>query len=198
MFSPLIENLIESFERLPSIGRKTATRLAFHIIEMKNKEAQEFLNSIVEAKRRLKKCDVCHNISENSPCEICLDDKRNKDILCIVEDAKDIITIEKTHEYNGKYHVLGGAISPMLGIKPDNLFISDIIERIKKDEIKEIIIACNPKIEGEATALYIAKLLKEYDVKITRIAHGLPIGSDIEFADEITLAKALNGRREIE
>lgn len=198
MYSPSIERLIENFQKLPSIGHKTAQRLAFHILEAPNKEVQEFLNSIVDAKRNLKKCEVCFNISDTNPCEICTNEKRDHKTICVVEDVRDVVAMERTHEYDGVYHVLHGAISPMNQVGPDDLTLKELVVRVVKEEVKEVIVATNPKVEGEATAMYISKLLAPYEeVKITRIAHGIPVGGDLEYTDEITLSKALKGRREI-
>lgn len=197
MYSPSIENLIENFEKLPSIGRKTAERLAFYILEADKEEVMEFIKSIKFAKENLKECSNCFNISETDPCYICSDKRRQEDVLCVVENVKDIIAMEKTHEYYGKYHVLHGAISPMNNVSADDLKIKELLLRIDKEKIKEVIIATNPKVEGEATAMYISKLLKPFDVKVSRIASGVPIGGDLEYIDEITLSKALKGRIDI-
>ena len=195
-YSPSIEKLIQSFEKLPSIGHKTAARLAFHILNSSEEETNEFINSIQNAKKNLKYCSKCYNISDNDPCTICSNPKRNENIICVVEDVRDIIAIERTHEYNGVYHVLHGSISPMNGIGPDDIKIKELLARMTP-EIKEVIIATNPRVEGEATAMYISKLLKPLGVKVSRIAHGIPIGGDLEYTDEITLSKALEGRREL-
>lgn len=195
-YSPSIEKLIESFERLPSIGHKTAARLAFHILNASEEETNAFINSIQTAKKNLKYCSKCYNISDTDPCPICSNLKRDENVICVVEDVRDIIAIERTHEYKGVYHVLHGSISPMNGIGPDDIKIKELLARITP-EIKEVIIATNPRVEGEATAMYISKLLKPLGVKATRIAHGIPIGGDLEYTDEITLSKALEGRREL-
>ena len=193
-YSPSIEKLIESFERLPSIGHKTAARLAFYILNSSEEETNEFINSIKNAKANLKYCSKCYNISDTDPCTICANPKRDENVICVVEDVRDIIAIERTHEYKGVYHVLHGSISPMNGIGPDDIKIKELLARINT-ETKEVIIATNPRVEGEATAMYISKLLKPLGVKTTRIAHGIPIGGDLEYTDEITLSKALEGRR---
>lgn len=195
-YSPSIEKLIESFEKLPSIGHKTAARLAFYILNSSEEETNEFINSIKNAKTNLKYCSKCYNISDTDPCIICSNPKRDENTICVVEDVRDIIAIERTHEYKGVYHVLHGSISPMNGIGPDDIKIKELLERITP-ETKEVILATNPRVEGEATAMYISKLLKPLGVKITRIAHGIPIGGDLEYTDEITLSKALEGRREL-
>ena len=195
-YSPSIEKLIESFERLPSIGHKTAARLAFYILNAPEEEANEFISSIRNAKQNLKYCSKCYNISDTDPCEICSNPKRDENIICVVEDVRDIIAIERTHEYKGVYHVLHGSISPMNGIGPDDIKIKELLSRITP-ETKEVILATNPRVEGEATAMYISKLLKPLGVRASRIAHGIPIGGDLEYTDEVTLSKALEGRREL-
>ena len=198
-YSPSIEKLIESFERLPSIGHKTAARLAFYMLNSSEEETLDFVNSILNAKKNLKYCSICYNITDTDPCPICKNEKRDKSSICVVEDVRDIIAMEKTHEFKGVYHVLHGSISPMNGIGPDDIKIKELLNRIQisNDNIKEIIIATNPKVEGEATAMYISKLIKPFGIKVTRIAHGIPVGGDLEYTDEITLTKALEGRREI-
>ena len=175
-YSPSIEKLIESFEKLPSIGHKTAVRLAFYILNAGEEEITEFINSITNAKTNLKYCSKCFNISDTDPCPICSSPKREQNAICVVEDVKDVIAMERTHEFKGVYHVLHGSISPMNGIGPDEIKIKELLDRIQKNqEIKEIIIATNPRVEGEATAMYISKLLKPLGVKVTRIAHGIPV-----------------------
>lgn len=196
-FSPTISKLIDEFAKFPGIGKKTAERLAFYVIQGNNKDVQQFLNSVVEAKKNLKICSKCFNISDTDPCHICTDEKRNQKLICVVEDVKDIIRIEKTNEYNGIYHVLQGTLSPMNGIGPDDIKIKELVVKVMENQAEEVIIATNPKIEGEATAIYISKLLKDLKVKVTRIAHGIPVGGDIEYVDEVTLLRALEGRREI-
>ena len=195
-YSPSIEKLIESFEKLPSIGQKTAARLAFHILNASEEETNEFISSIQNAKKNLKYCSKCYNISDTDPCIICSNPKRDENTICVVEDVRDIIAIERTHEYKGVYHVLHGSISPMNGIGPDDIKIKELLARITP-QTKEVILATNPRVEGEATAMYISKLLKPLGVTTTRIAHGIPIGGDLEYTDEITLSKALEGRREL-
>ena len=196
-YSPSIEKLIESFEKLPSIGHKTAARLAFHVLEQSKEQTDEFINSIINAKNNLKYCSVCYNISDSDPCPICANAKRDSSKICVVEDVRDIIAMEKTHEYKGKYHVLHGAISPMNGIGPEDIRIKELIQRLGKEKIDELILATNPRVEGEATAMYISKLVKPLGIKVTRIAHGIPVGGDLEYADEITLIKAMEGRVEL-
>ncbi len=196
-YSPSIEKLIESFEKLPSIGHKTATRLAFYMLDLDEKDTTDFINSIVDAKTKLKFCSKCFNISDTDPCIICSNPKRDPSIICVVEDVRDIVAMERTHEFNGVYHVLHGTISPMNGIGPEDIKIKELLNRISEGNIKEVIIATNPRVEGEATSMYISKLLKPFGVKVTRIAHGIPVGGDLEYTDEVTLTKALEGRREL-
>lgn len=197
MYPDSIERLIENFEKLPSVGRKTAERLAFHILESRNVEVQEFLDSIVDAKRKLKYCSNCFNISDKDPCDICINESRDKSVICVVEGVRDIVAIERMDEYKGVYHVLQGTLSPMHNVGPEDIRIKELMERIKKDKPKEVILATNPRVEGEATAMYIAKQIKELGIKTTRIAHGIPVGGDLEYTDEVTIFKALEGRREI-
>ena len=196
-YSPSIEKLIEAFEKLPSIGSKTAARLAFYILNSSEEETKEFVNSILEAKKNLKYCSVCYNISDTDPCMICANKGRDKSIICVVEDVKDIIAMEKTHEFKGVYHVLHGSISPMNGVGPDDIKIKELLSRLMEGDVQEIILATNPRVEGEATAMYLSKLIKPLGIKVTRIAHGIPVGGDLEYTDEITLSKALEGRREL-
>ena len=197
LYSPSIEKLIESFERLPSIGHKTAARLAFYMLNCSEEETNEFVSSIINAKKNLKYCSKCFNISDTDPCSICGNPKRNQSIICVVEDVRYIIKIKKTHEFKGVYHVLHGSISPMNGIGPDDIKIKELLARLMEGQVKEVILATNPRVEGEATAMYLAKLIKPLGVTVTRIAHGMPVGGDLEYTDEITLTKALEGRREI-
>ncbi|GAU75768.1 recombination mediator RecR [Fusibacter sp. 3D3] len=194
-FIPSINKLIDEFSRLPGIGKKSAQRLAFYVINMEQSEAYSFAESILEVKRKIKYCEKCFNITESELCDICSDQKRDKTLICVVESPRDLIAIENTKEFHGYYHVLHGAISPMDGIGPNEVKIRELILRLQEDDTNEIIIATNPTIEGEATAMYISKLLKGTDIKVTRLAHGIPVGGDLEYADEITLAKAIEGRR---
>ena len=196
-YSPSIEKLIESFEKLPSIGHKTAVRLAFHMLDLNEEDTHEFINSIINAKANLKYCSNCYNISDTDPCPICSSQKRDSQIICVVEDVRDIMAMERTHEFKGVYHVLHGTISPMNGIGPEDIKIKELLNRIGSGNIKEIIIATNPRVEGEATAIYLSKIIKPLGIKVTRIAHGIPVGGDLEYTDEITLSKALEGRREL-
>ena len=196
-FSPSIEKLIESFEKLPSIGHKTAIRLAFHCLNFSEQETNDFVASILNARKNLKHCSICFNISDTDPCPICSNVKRDKTIICVVEEVRDIIAMEKTHEFKGIYHVLHGSISPINGIGPEDIKIKELLKRLENNEVKEIIIATNPRVEGEATGIYLSKLIKPLGIKITRIASGVPVGGDLEYTDEITLTKALEGRREM-
>ena len=196
-YSPSIEKLVEAFEKLPSIGHKTAVRLAFHILNLSNEETNEFIQSILNAKNNLKYCSKCYNISDTDPCIICGNPKRDEGVICVVEDVKDIIAMEKTHEFKGVYHVLHGSISPMNGIGPDDIKLKELLQRLNPETVKEIILATNPRVEGEATAMYISKLVKPLGIKVSRIAHGIPVGGDLEYTDEVTLTKALEGRREL-
>ena len=189
--------LIESFERLPSIGHKTAVRLAFHMLDLSKEETDEFINSIINAKEKLKYCSNCYNISDTDPCPICSSPKRDNSVICVVEDVRDVMAMERTHEFKGVYHVLHGTISPMNGIGPEDIKIKELLNRIANNDIKEIIIATNPRVEGEATAIYLSKIIKPLGIKVTRIAHGIPVGGDLEYTDEVTLSKALEGRREL-
>ena len=192
-----IAKLIEAFAKLPGIGNKTAQRLAFYLLDTPQKEAEELAYAIINAKRSVRYCDVCCNITDKDKCNICSDTKRNESLICVVEDPRDVVAMEKTREFKGLYHVLHGAISPMDDIGPDEIRIKELLNRIREGNITEVILATNPNIEGEATAMYISKLIKPLGVKATRIAHGVPVGGDLEYADEVTLMKALEGRREI-
>lgn len=191
-----IAKLIEEFSKLPGVGRKTAQRLAFHVLDMKNEEVLEFAKAVVNAKKNTKYCSVCGNLTDDDPCTLCKDNSRDRSIICVVEDSRDIMAMERTREFKGLYHVLHGSISPMDGIGPEDINIKELMKRLDEN-VKEVILATNPTIEGEATAIYISRLIKPMGIKVTRIAHGIPIGGDIEYTDEITLLKALEGRREI-
>ena len=196
-YSPSIEKLIQSFEKLPSIGNKTAARLAFYILNASEEETIEFVSSIINAKKNLKYCTKCYNLSDTDPCSICGNPKRDQSQICVVEDVRDIIAMERTHEFKGVYHVLHGSISPMNGIGPEDIKIKELLARLMDGQVKEVILATNPRVEGEATAMYLSKLIKPLGVSVTRIAHGIPVGGDLEYTDEITLTKALEGRREL-
>ena len=192
-----LARLIEYFQKLPSIGPKTAMRLALHVIKMSENEVDNFAQALLDAKSKISYCSNCHNMSASDPCEICSDITRNKQVICVVSETKDLMAIEKTNEYHGLYHVLQGLISPIDGIGPDDIRIKELLYRIANEDINEIILALNPSVEGEATSLYLNKLIKPFNIKITRIAFGLPMGSELEYADEMTLARALEGRVEI-
>ncbi len=192
-----LAKLIEYFQKLPSIGPKTAQRLALHLLKMPLNEVEKFAESMIEAKTTINYCDVCFNMSSSNPCEICQNAARNREIICVVGETKDLIAIEKTNEYNGLYHVLQGLISPIDGIGPDDIRIKELLNRVHKDDIKEVILALNPSVEGEATSMYLNKLLKPFGIKISRIAFGIPLGSELEYADELTLIKALEARCEM-
>ena len=193
-----LNKLINELSKLPGIGGKTAQRLAFHILALEESEATALANSIVNAKRSLHYCSVCGNLTDTDPCEICSDELRNRTKVCVVETPQDVIAMERIREFKGMYHVLHGAISPVEGIGPNDINLKSLITRLQQhDEIDEIIVATNPNIEGEATAMYIARLLKPSGIKVARIAHGIPVGGDLEYADEVTLLKAMEGRREI-
>ncbi|MCA0989650.1 recombination mediator RecR [Guptibacillus algicola] len=192
-----ISKLIDSFMKLPGIGPKTAVRLAFFVLEMKDDDVLDFGKALVNAKRQLTYCSVCNHITDTDPCRICSDSHRDETVICVVQDAKDVIAVEKMKDYTGLYHVLHGAISPVDGIGPEDIKVPELLKRLQDDKVTEIILATDPTIEGEATAMYIARLVKPTGIRITRIAHGLPVGGDLEYADEVTLSKALEGRREL-
>ena len=196
MHAAAIENLIEKFEQLPGIGRKSAERIAFHILEhMSEDSAKSMASVILEAKEKIHFCKVCQNLTDANPCKICASPKRDTSVICVVESPEDVSAIENTNEFNGLYHVLHGALSPMDGISPDDIKINELLLRLTDGKVKEVIMATNPTVSGTATAVYISKLLAPFDVKVTRIAHGIPIGSDLEYADKVTLIKALEGRQ---
>lgn len=192
-----ISKLIDSFMKLPGIGPKTAARLAFFVLTMKEDDVLTFAKSLVDAKRNLSYCSVCGHITDIDPCHICADKQRDITTICVVQDAKDVIAMEKMKDYHGLYHVLHGAISPMDGVGPEDINISSLLTRLHDERVEELILATNPTIEGEATAMYISRLVKPSGIRTTRIAHGLPVGGDLEYADEVTLSKALEGRREL-
>ena len=193
---PLVK-LTEQFERLPGIGKKTAQRLAFYVLDMPRDKAETFANAILEAHEKIHKCPVCLNLTEGDICSVCTQDNREKGIICVVENPQDVLAFERTGEYHGLYHVLHGLISPMDGVGPEQLYIRELILRISSGEVNEVIMATNPTVEGEATASYLAKLLKPIGVKTSRLAYGIPVGGNLEYADEVTLYRALEGRREI-
>lgn len=192
-----IARLIEELGKLPGIGPKTAQRLAFHILNTESGEARELARAIVNAREKINYCSVCSNLTDNDPCLICSDKARNQSIICVVEQPRDVVAIERTREYKGLYHVLQGSLSPMEGVGPDQLKIKELLDRIRDGQVQEIIVATNPNVEGEATAMYLARLIKPLGIKVTRIAHGLPVGGDLEYADEVTLSRAFEGRREL-
>lgn len=187
--------LINELAKLPGIGGKTAQRLAFHLLSLDDKEAKKLADAIVTAKREMKYCSVCGNLTDTDPCWICSDAGRRQDVICVVESPRDVAAMERIKEYNGLYHVLHGVISPMEGVGPEDINLRSLIERLQHNDVKELIIATNPNIEGEATAMYIARLIKPAGIKVSRIAHGIPVGGDLEYADEVTLLKSLEGRR---
>ena len=192
-----LAHLIEHFRALPGIGAKTATRLAYHVLDMDAADARALAEAIIEAKEKIGLCNTCFNLSDRNPCMICASDKRDRSIICVVEQPQDVAAMERTRDYAGLYHVLHGALSPLDGIGPNNLRIKELLMRINGGGVGEVIMATNPNVEGEATAMYIAKLIKPLGVKVTRIAHGLPVGGDLEYADEVTLAKAMENRVEL-
>lgn len=192
-----ISKLIDSFMKLPGIGPKTASRLAFHVLDMKEDDVVGFAKALVDVKRELTYCSVCGHITDTDPCYICEDKTRDQSIICVVEETKDVIAMEKMREYKGLYHVLHGAISPMEGVGPEDINVPSLLTRLRDEGVQELILATNPNIEGESTAMYIARLVKPIDIKVTRLAHGLPVGGDLEYADEVTLSKAISGRTEI-
>lgn len=189
--------LINELSKLPGIGGKTAQRLAFHILSMEDKEAEQLAQSIINAKRQMKYCSVCGNLTDTDPCAICSDSQRRQDVICVVESPRDVAAMERIKEFNGLYHVLHGVISPMEGVGPEDINLKSLISRLQATDVKELIIATNPNIEGEATAMYIARLIKPAGIKVSRIAHGIPVGGDLEYADEVTLLKSLEGRRQL-
>ena len=191
-----IDDLIEALTRLPGVGKKSATRLAFHILRSNTAEAQRLARAILDVKEKIHLCTLCFNLTDEDPCQICRDDRRNKETLCIVEGPNDLIAIENTGEYKGRYHVLHGTISPLEGIGPENLKIKELMDRLREEKVSEVILAINPTVEGSTTALYLANLIKPLEVRVTRIAYGIPMGSEIEYVDTMTLSKAMEGRRE--
>lgn len=197
VYTPPLARLIEQLQRLPGVGPKTAQRLALHIIKRPESEVQAFAQALIEAKKQVGFCKVCFHLTAEPICEICRNKNRNAETICVVADSRDVIALEKTREYRGKYHVLGGVISPMDGIGPEQLQIYSLVRRVNQGNIREVILAINPSVEGETTTLYVGQLLKPF-TKVTRIAFGLPMGGDLEYADEVTLARALEGRRELD
>lgn len=198
MFAGPVADLVEELAKLPGIGPKTAQRLAFFILKMDAEDARRLSSAITEVKARIRFCARCFNVSTEELCQYCSDDRRDPRILCVVEEPRDIVAVERTGEFRGRYHVLGGAISPIDGIGPDDLHISELLSRISQDDVKEVIVATNPNVEGDATALYLHRLLSPLGVEVSRIASGLPVGGDLEYADEVSLGRALEGRRRME
>ena len=197
LFAPPVERLIEEFARLPGIGQKTAQRLAFFVLDMSKEDAQRFADAIVQAKSTVFTCQVCQNLTDTEVCPICSNPNRDAGIICVVTDPRDVLAFERTREFNGLYHVLHGVISPMNHVGPDDIRIRELLQRVADTEVREVIIATNPDTEGEATAMYLARLLKPFGVAVSRLAYGIPVGGHLEYVDEVTLMRALEGRREI-
>ena len=196
-FPASLENLIDKFASLPGIGRKSAQRLAFYVLGLPESEARDFAAAIVDAKSSVHCCKVCQNLTEGELCSVCASDRRDKSTICVVSEPRDVLSIERGHEYNGTYHVLHGALSPMSHVGPDDIKIKELLVRAAEDQVEEVIMATNPDTEGEATAMYISRLLKPFNIKVTRLAYGIPVGSNLEFADDATLNRALEGRTEM-
>ncbi len=194
---PSLENLIDKFAALPGVGRKTAARLAYWVLALEKNEAEDFAKAITDAHEHVHQCPVCRNLTDSETCKICGSPERDRSVICVVESPRDVNAFEKTREYKGLYHVIHGLISPMDGIGPEQLYIKELVERLASDEVKEVIMATNPTVEGESTAIYISKLIKPLGVKVTRLAYGMPVGGNLEYADEVTLYRALEGRNEI-
>jgi recombination protein RecR len=192
-----VQDLIDELGRLPGIGPKSAQRIAFHLLKVEMADAERLARAIHEVRARVHFCQICHNVAEGDLCQYCRDPRRDPTVICVVEEPRDLVAIERTHEFKGRYHVLGGAVSPIDGVGPDDLNIRDLLTRVGADKVTEVILATNPNVEGEATAMYMARLLSPLGVKVTRIASGLPVGGDLEYADEITLGRAFAGRREM-
>ncbi|MCL6553775.1 MAG: recombination mediator RecR [Firmicutes bacterium] len=192
-----LQRLLDELMKMPTVGPKTAQRLAFYILRLSPEDARALADAILDVKAKMRHCSICFSITDVDPCAICANPARQPTVLCVVEDPRDVVALERTREFRGRYHVLGGAISPLDGIGPDDLRIAQLVERVRAGGIEEVIIATNPRVEGEATALYLARVLKPLGVRVTRIAHGLPVGGDLEYADEVTLARALEGRRDL-
>ena len=190
-----LARLVEQFERMPGIGHKSAQRLAFYVLNLKKEEAEGFANAILTAHEKIKKCTRCCNLAEDELCSLCKDSGRDESVICVVEDPRDVMAFERTHEYEGTYHVLHGVISPMNGIGPEDITVKELLARTGDDKVQEVIMATNPTVEGEATAMYISRLLKPMGIKVSRLAYGVPVGADLEYADEVTLTRALEGRR---
>ena len=198
MHADAVQNLIDQLGRLPGVGPKSAQRIAYHLLKVPKDDALALANAVATAKERVRFCEVCHNLSESPRCGICADPRRDATLVCVVEEPRDIIAVEKTGGFRGRYHVLGGAINPMEGIGPDQLKVRELLARLDADEVAEVILCTNPNLEGDTTAMYLARLLKPLGVRVTRIASGLPVGGDLEYADELTLGRALEGRRDVD
>ena len=197
-FPASLENLIDRFASLPGIGRKSAQRLAFHVLSLPEEETTAFANAILDARANVHCCRICQNLTEGESCSICASDRRDKSTICVVSEPRDVLSIERGHEYNGTYHVLHGALSPMSHVGPDDIRIKELLVRAARDEVREVIMATNPDTEGEATAMYISRLLKPFHIRVTRLAYGIPVGSNLEFADDATLNRAIEGRTEMD
>ena len=196
-FAEPMARLIDEFKRLPGIGQKSAQRIAFHVLRSTREEAERLAQAVLEVKDRMRLCEICHNISDAETCPICSDSSRNQKLLCVVEEPRNIIVIERTRQYSGRYHVLHGSLSPLRGVGPEQLKVKSLLERLQSGTIEEIIIATNPNVEGEATAVYLSRLLKPLGVRVTRIGMGIPVGSDLDYVDEVTMLKSMEGRKEI-
>ena len=196
-FTPSLDRLIEQFAKLPSVGKKSAQRLAFHVLSMTDAEANAFTQTIEKARSSIKRCEICCNLTDTNICSVCSSQSRDKSVICVVEDPRDVIAIERTHEFNGLYHVLHGVISPMNDINPEDICIKELLLRLGDDTVTEVIMATNPTVEGEATSMYISRLIKPLGVNVSRLAYGVPVGADLEYADEFTLIRALEGRKEL-
>lgn len=192
-----LQHLAEEFGRLEGVGKKTAMRMAFSVLELEQEEAEEFATAILDAKRKIHLCPVCQNLTDRELCPICADENRDHSLVCVVTDAKTVLAMEKVREFRGVYHVLHGLISPMNGVTPEQLKIKELLERVGQGEVAEVIVATNPTVEGEATAMYLSRLLRPLGIRVTRLAYGVPVGADLEYADEVTLFRALEGRREV-
>ncbi len=198
MYAPPVQSLIDELGRLPGVGPKSAQRIAFHLLKLPDEDASRLARAITEAKEKVSFCRRCFNVCEGEECTICLDPRRDSTVVCVVEEPRDVVAVEKTGEFRGRYHVLQGAISPLEGVGPDQIRVRELLTRLGAEEIAEVILCTNPNIEGEATAMYLARLLKPLGIRVTRIASGLPVGGDLEYADELTLGRALEGRRELD
>ncbi|GAA3748927.1 recombination mediator RecR [Salinactinospora qingdaonensis] len=198
MYEGAVQNLIDELGRLPGVGPKSAQRIAFHLLAAEDADVKRLVNALVEVKERVRFCSVCGNVSEEEECRVCRDPRRDAAVICVVEESKDVVAIERTREFRGRYHVLGGAISPMEGVGPDDLRVKELMTRLSDGQVTELILATDPNLEGEATATYLARLVKPMGLKISRLASGLPVGGDLEYADEVTLGRAFEGRRSLE